>query len=152
MPEQCVSKNYQLAQGHERRRFCPVSFPLARTAVTLKQIYADAADQKAVVWEMGARAQEAASEVEQLFREILPDARRTRVPREIHCRPGICGGGRLTINAKGTTMAERRPLTDGLKTKPEPPREVEEQFVFGDGPKKTNTSAGVSHRQDSPHT
>ena len=40
----------------------------------LRQIYADVPGQGAVVWQMGSRASEAAHEVEQIFREILPDA------------------------------------------------------------------------------
>jgi chromosome partitioning protein len=47
---------------------------MARTAVTLKQIYADAPGQGAVVWNMGARGREAAQEMRALFREALPAA------------------------------------------------------------------------------
>ena len=49
--------------------------PLASRAMILRQIYADAPGQGAVVWNLGSRAREAAEEVRQLFREILPDAR-----------------------------------------------------------------------------
>jgi chromosome partitioning protein len=52
--------------------------PLAKTALTLKQIYADAPGQGAVVWQLGARGREAANEVEALFREVLPDACATK--------------------------------------------------------------------------
>jgi len=34
-----------------------------------------------VVWNMGSRAREAAEEVDQIFREILPDAAKKRVVR-----------------------------------------------------------------------
>jgi hypothetical protein len=37
-------------------------------------------------------------------------------------------------------MGERRPLTDGLKTKTEPPRALEEAFVYADKPAKPNNS------------
>jgi chromosome partitioning protein len=57
--------------------------PLAKTAVTLKQIYADAPGQGAVVWRLGARAREAALEIEQLFREILPHAHRKAAKRKV---------------------------------------------------------------------
>ena len=40
----------------------------------LKADYADAPGQGEVVWRLGSRASDAATEVEQLFREILPDA------------------------------------------------------------------------------
>jgi len=51
-----------------------LNLPLASRAMTLRQIYADAPGQGAVVWNMGSRAREAADEVDQIFREILPDA------------------------------------------------------------------------------
>jgi chromosome partitioning protein len=53
-----------------------LKLPLAKKSLTLKQIYADAPGQGAVVWSMGARACEEAAEVSQLFQEILPNARR----------------------------------------------------------------------------
>jgi chromosome partitioning protein len=48
--------------------------PLASSPLILRQIYADAPGQGAVVWDMGSRAAEAARELDQLFREILPHA------------------------------------------------------------------------------
>jgi chromosome partitioning protein len=58
-----------------------LSLPLATRAMTLRQIYADAPGQGAVVWNMGSRAREAAEEVDQIFREILPDAVKRRGAR-----------------------------------------------------------------------
>ena len=46
---------------------------MAKT-ITLKQIYADAPGQGAVVWQLSARGREASDEVKALFREVLPDA------------------------------------------------------------------------------
>jgi chromosome partitioning protein len=51
-----------------------LELPVAKTALTLKQIYADAPGQRAVVWQLGSRGREAAEEVRALFREVLPDA------------------------------------------------------------------------------
>ena len=51
-----------------------LNLPLASQAMTLRQIYADAPGQGKVVWNMGSRAREAASEVTQIFSEILPFA------------------------------------------------------------------------------
>jgi chromosome partitioning protein len=51
-----------------------LELPMAKTALTLRQIYADAPGQGAVVWQLGARGREADDEVETLFREILPEA------------------------------------------------------------------------------
>ena len=59
--------------GHEGRRRGPGT-AAGQDRVTLKQIYADAPGQGAVVWHLGARAREAADEVGALFREMLPDA------------------------------------------------------------------------------
>jgi chromosome partitioning protein len=56
-----------------------LNLPLASRAMILRQIYADAPGQGAVVWKLGSRAREAAEEVDQIFSEILPDAVRRRV-------------------------------------------------------------------------
>lgn len=68
-----VGKNYRLTKDMKDAA-AALNLPLADTAMILRQIYADAPGQGAVVWDMGARAREAAVEVEQLFREILPEA------------------------------------------------------------------------------
>jgi len=68
-----VGKTYRLTQDMKDAA-AALELPLARTALTLKQIYADAPGQGAVVWQLGARGREAATEVEALFREVLPDA------------------------------------------------------------------------------
>jgi chromosome partitioning protein len=44
--------------------------PVARTAVHLRQVYADAVTQKSVVWRMGWRGKEAAQELTHLFQEV----------------------------------------------------------------------------------
>src|SRR5437588_4375848 len=75
-----VGKTYRLTQDMKNAA-AALELPLARTALTLKQIYADAPGQGAVVWHLGARAREAAREVEGLFREILPDAAAAKVSR-----------------------------------------------------------------------
>ena len=51
--------------------------PVAKTALTLRQVYADAPGQAVVVWQLGARAREASRQIRQLFRELLPQAERT---------------------------------------------------------------------------
>lgn len=68
-----VGKNYRLTQDMKDAA-AALSLPLAAAAMILRQIYADAPGQGAVVWDMGARARDAAEEAEQLFREILPHA------------------------------------------------------------------------------
>ncbi len=73
-----VGKNYRLTKDMKDAA-AALNLPMADTAMILRQIYADAPGQGATVWELGARAKEAATEVEKLFREILPDARRLRI-------------------------------------------------------------------------
>jgi chromosome partitioning protein len=68
-----VGRNYRLTQDMKEAA-AALGLPLATTAMILRQIYADAPGQGSVVWGMGTRAREAATEVEQLFRELLPDA------------------------------------------------------------------------------
>lgn len=68
-----VGKNYRLTKDMKDAAAL-LHLPLAAAAMTLRQIYADAPGQGTVVWNMGARAREAAAEIERLFREILPQA------------------------------------------------------------------------------
>jgi chromosome partitioning protein len=68
-----VGKNYRLTQDMKYAA-AALELPLAKTALTLKQIYADAPGQAAVVWQLKSRGRDAADEVEALFREVLPEA------------------------------------------------------------------------------
>ena len=75
-----VGKNYRLTQDMKDAA-AALELPLAKTALTLKQIYADAPGQGAVVWQLGARGREAADEVQSLFREVLPEASAPKAAR-----------------------------------------------------------------------
>lgn len=68
-----VGKNYRLTQDMKDAA-AALSLPMATTAMTLRQIYADAPGQGNVVWKLGSRAREATNEADHLFREILPQA------------------------------------------------------------------------------
>jgi chromosome partitioning protein len=68
-----VGKTYRLTQDMKDAA-AALELPMAKTALTLKQIYADAPGQGAVVWQLGARGRDASDEVKTLFREVLPDA------------------------------------------------------------------------------
>jgi chromosome partitioning protein len=72
-----VGKTYRLTQDMKGAA-AALELPLATNAMILRQIYADAPGQGAVVWNLGSRASEAAQEVGLLFREILPDAYRNK--------------------------------------------------------------------------
>ncbi|VTR91605.1 ParA protein OS=Rhodopirellula europaea 6C GN=RE6C_04424 PE=4 SV=1: CbiA [Gemmata massiliana] len=75
-----VGKNYRLTRDM-REAAAQLGLPLASTALTLRQVYADAPGQGAVVWNMGARGREADTEIRTLFAELLPQARRRRAGR-----------------------------------------------------------------------
>src|SRR5579871_974161 len=75
-----VGKHYRLTQ-EMKAAAAALKLPLAKNALTLKQIYADAPGQGAVVWQLGSRGKEAAHEVTTLFRNILPEACEIKAPR-----------------------------------------------------------------------
>lgn len=68
-----IGKNYRLTQDMKDAA-AALKLPLAKSALTLRQIYADAPGQAKVVWQMGSRARDAADEVRRVFEEILPAA------------------------------------------------------------------------------
>lgn len=79
-----VGKNYRLTKDMKEAA-AALNLPLAHTAMILRQIYADAPGQGAVVEQLGSRAHEAAAEVRHLFREILPEACKSkRVSRRVN--------------------------------------------------------------------
>jgi chromosome partitioning protein len=75
-----IGKNYRLTKDMMDAA-AALNLPLADRALILRQVYADAPGQGSVVWNLGARAHEAAQEVDQLFREILPDAVKGRAKK-----------------------------------------------------------------------
>lgn len=88
-----IGKHYRLTKDMKAAAEA-LKLPIAETAMTLKQIYADAPGQRAVVWQMGARGKEAALEVEQLFSEILPEGRRGAAKRPTAQRkPALAAAG-----------------------------------------------------------
>jgi chromosome partitioning protein len=68
-----VGQNYRLTKDMKEAAEA-LGLPLAESALTLRQIYADAPGQADLVWNMGAKARTAAEEVDAVFREILPEA------------------------------------------------------------------------------
>jgi chromosome partitioning protein len=68
-----VGKNYRLT-ADMKDAAAALNLPLASRAMILRQIYADAPGQGAVVWQMGSRAREAAEELNLILEEILPQA------------------------------------------------------------------------------
>jgi chromosome partitioning protein len=71
-----VGKNYRLTQDMKDAATA-LNLPMAKSPMILRQIYADSPGQGQVVWNMGSRAKEAADEVNRIFSEILPEAKRT---------------------------------------------------------------------------
>jgi len=77
-----VGQNYRLTKDMKDAA-AALDLPLASKALILRQIYADAPGQGSVVWNMGSRAREAAQEVDEIFREILPNFAKQRLtPRQ----------------------------------------------------------------------
>lgn len=76
-----VGKQYRLTQDMKDAA-AALHLPLTQRAMILRQVYADAPGQGAVVWGMGARAKDAADEIEAIFREIVPEAMGKRVGKE----------------------------------------------------------------------
>lgn len=74
-----VGRTYRLTQDMKAAA-AALGLPLAATPLVLRQVYADAPGQGAVVWDLGARGREAAAEMDALFRELLPNARAARKP------------------------------------------------------------------------
>lgn len=74
-----IGKKHRLTQDMKEAAI-GLKLPMAKTAMTLRQIYADAPGQAKVVWEMGSRGRDAAFEVKQLFRELLPEVSRRKSP------------------------------------------------------------------------
>jgi chromosome partitioning protein len=79
-----VGKHYRLTHDM-RTAAAALNLPLAKTPLILRQVYADASGQGAVVSDMGRRAADAAAEVDALFRELLPDAvkKRSTPPKKL---------------------------------------------------------------------
>ena len=86
-----VGKNYRLTKDM-RDAAAALNLPLASRPMILRQIYADAPGQGAVVGHMGSRAREAAEEVDHIFREILPEAVKRRSARAATKRKGVARG------------------------------------------------------------
>jgi chromosome partitioning protein len=77
-----VGKNYRLT--HDMKQAASeLGLPLTKTAMILRQIYADAPGQGVTVWDMGSRAKEAADEIEHLMKELLPNAYRKKPLRRV---------------------------------------------------------------------
>jgi chromosome partitioning protein len=74
-----VGQGYRLTNDMKEAA-AALDLPLAKTPLTLKQIYADAPGQGTVVWRMGSRGKDAAVEIDTLFREVLPEAVRRSTP------------------------------------------------------------------------
>jgi chromosome partitioning protein len=68
-----VGKDYRLTKDM-RDAAASLQLSLASTPVTLRQAYADAPGQATFVWQMGYSARDAATEIDALFRELLPEA------------------------------------------------------------------------------
>ena len=67
-----VGRDYRLTKDMSEAADS-LNLALARTPLTLRQAYADAPGQSTFVWHMGYQARDAAEEIDELFRELLPN-------------------------------------------------------------------------------
>jgi chromosome partitioning protein len=86
-----VGKHYRLTKDMKDAAEA-LNMALADTFLTQRQVYADAPGQKAVVWNIGARGRDAAKEMKQLFKEILPFACKTTATKTRKNKPGVSEG------------------------------------------------------------
>jgi chromosome partitioning protein len=93
-----VGRRYRLTQDM-RDAAAALRLPVAKTALTLRQVYADAPGQGVVVWQLGARAREASRQIRTLFRELVPQAEKGRAKPKQSTKP------RLPIKLKQTVTA-----------------------------------------------
>lgn len=77
-----VGKNYKLTKDMKEAAAL-LNLPMAKTPLVLRQVYADAPGQGAIVSQFGARGREAAAEIEALFAEILPQVAIKRKSRKL---------------------------------------------------------------------
>ncbi len=82
-----VGKGYRLTQDM-RDAAKALQLTLAKSTVTLRQAYADAPGQSTVVWKMGTKEQDAAAEIDTLFRELIPEACTERPSKVTSMRQG----------------------------------------------------------------
>jgi chromosome partitioning protein len=80
-----VGKNYRLTKDMKEAA-AALHLPMASTPLILRQIFADAPGQGAVVAKLGSRAREAAQEVDKLFSEILPETQAGKIFRSTALR------------------------------------------------------------------
>jgi chromosome partitioning protein len=81
-----VGKNYRLTQDMKNAATA-LRLPVAKVALTLRQVYADAPGQGVVVWQLGAQAREASRQIQQLFRELLPQMQKQNAKQKSKVQP-----------------------------------------------------------------
>ncbi len=86
-----VGRDYRLTKDMRDAAYA-LQLSLASTPVTLRQAYADAPGQAKFVWDMGYAAQEAAKEIDTLFRGLLPEAATDKVVSLRKRRGGVRSG------------------------------------------------------------
>jgi chromosome partitioning protein len=82
-----VGPKYRLTQDMKEAADA-LQLTLAGSAVTLRQIYADAPGQGTVVWRMGTKGREAAEEIEAVFDELLGEVVATAPGKVVPMRKG----------------------------------------------------------------
>lgn len=68
-----VAMRYRLTRDMKEAA-AALKLPLAKSALILRQVVADAPGQGTTVWDMGRRGAEAATEIDAIFAELVPEA------------------------------------------------------------------------------
>ncbi len=95
-----VGMNYRLTKDMHQVA-AGLRMPVAKTALTLRQVYADAPGQGVVVWHLGSRAREASRQIQQLFRELVPQAQKASPKHKKPAKPPAQGTRVKLPAAKG---------------------------------------------------
>ena len=94
-----VGQNYRLTRDMKEAADA-LELPLASHPLTLRQIYADAPGQGAVVWKLGAKGRDAANEIDAVFREIVPEACGRKGKDRVHAVESKTPGKWLIVERK----------------------------------------------------
>lgn len=101
------------------REMARYGFPIAPTAMNLRQAYADACGRGTVVWRMGAGARPAAVELALLFREVLPSRQQSEQSGQVVAQREVCAAEIPAIAELPLPAAETPTPSSGAPIQPQ---------------------------------
>ena len=131
-----VGKNYLLTKDMKNAAR-DLELPVADSAMTLRQIYADAPGQATLVWKMGPRGKEAALEIEKLFKELFQGKLKPKGPKASR-----------TVKASGEGSDDQEGARFPKESKPQRPRRRNSSTVRGrSGRRRRNPKMNSRRKQ-----